>query len=80
MQAQVLNLLMDVRIQLGLTLIMVSHDLGVASRLYKDVIVMKKGIIVEMGRTSEVLANPQHPYTASLVTAARMVSLAQPGG
>lgn len=71
---------MDVQIQLGLTLIMVSHDLGVASRVCDDAIVMKKGIIVEMGRTSEVLANPQDPYTASLVTATRMVSLAQPGG
>ena len=74
-QAQVLNLLMDVRAQLGLTLVMVSHDLGVVSRLCEDVIVLKNGVIVEAGRTAEVLADPQHPYTASLVTAARTVSL-----
>lgn len=74
-QAQVLNLLMDVRAQLGLTLVMVSHDLGVVSRLCEHVIVLKNGVIVEAGRTSEVLANPSDPYTASLVTAARAVSL-----
>ena len=74
-QAQVLNLLMDVRSQLGLTLVMVSHDLGVVSRLCEEVIVLQHGVIVEAGRTSEVLADPQNPYTASLVTAARAVSL-----
>ena len=74
-QGQVLNLLMDVRSQLGLTLVMVSHDLGVVSRLCENVIVLKNGVIVEAGRTSNVLANPQDPYTVSLVTAARTVSL-----
>ena len=74
-QAQVLNLLMDVRAQLGLTLVMVSHDLGVVARLCEDVIVLKNGVIVEAGRTASVFANPADPYTASLVTAARMVSL-----
>jgi ABC-type glutathione transport system ATPase component len=77
-QAQVLNLLMDVRSQFGLTLVMVSHDLGVVSRLCEEVIVMKDGLIIEAGRTSEVLANPQTAYTESLVTAARTVSLAAP--
>ena len=74
-QAQVLNLLMDVRAQLGLTLVMVSHDLGVVSRLCEDVIVLRHGVIVEHGRTADVLAAPQHPYTAALVQAARTVSL-----
>jgi ABC-type dipeptide/oligopeptide/nickel transport system ATPase subunit len=74
-QAQVLNLLMDVRAQLGLTLVMVSHDLGVVSRLCEEVIVLKDGVVVEAGRTADVLANPRDPYTAALVTAARTVSL-----
>ena len=74
-QAQVLNLLMDVRSQLGLTLVMVSHDLGVVSRLCEEVIVLKKGVIVAAGRTSEVFAAPPDRYTASLVTAARAASL-----
>lgn len=56
-QAQVLNLLMDVRSQLGLTRVMVSHDLAVVS-LCEQVIVMQDGFIVETGRTSDVLANP----------------------
>ncbi len=76
-QAQVLNLLMDVRADLGLSLVMVSHDLGVVSRLCEEVIVMKDGAIVETGRTSEVLANPKTAYTSALVDAARTVSLAQ---
>jgi ABC-type glutathione transport system ATPase component len=74
-QAQVLNLLMDVRAQLGLTLVMVSHDLGIVSRLCEDVIVLKDGEIVESGKAADVLAAPQHPYTAALVQAARTVSL-----
>lgn len=74
-QAQVLNLLMDVRSQLGLTLVMVSHDLGVVSRLCEEVVVLRKGVIVAAGRTSAVFADPPDPYTASLVTAARSASL-----
>jgi ABC-type microcin C transport system duplicated ATPase subunit YejF len=57
---------------------MVSHDLGVVSRLCEEVVVMKDGLIVEAGRTSEVLANPKTAYTESLVTAARTVSLNAP--
>lgn len=74
-QAQVLNLLMDVRAQLGLTLVMVSHDLGVVSRLCEEVIVLRSGVIVAAGRTSAVFADPPDPYTAALVTAARAASL-----
>ncbi len=75
-QAQVLNLLMDVRAELGLTLVMVSHDLGVVSRLCDRVVVLRRGVIVEAGLTHEVLANPQDEYTTSLIAAARSVSLA----
>jgi ABC-type glutathione transport system ATPase component len=74
-QAQVLNLLMDLRAELGLTLVMVSHDLAVISRICEQVIVMKDGHIVEAGPMTEVLSNPSDPYTASLVESARTVSL-----
>ena len=74
-QAQVLNLLMDIRKQLGLTLVVVSHDLAVISRICEDVIVMRDGEIVESGRMTQVLSNPADPYTAALVEAARTVSL-----
>lgn len=74
-QAQVLNLLMDLRDQLGLTLVMVSHDLGVVSRMCEVIIVMRHGRIVEAGRTDAVLARPESDYTAALLKAARAASL-----
>lgn len=78
-QAQVLNLLMDLRDQLGLTLVMVSHDLGVVSRMCEEIIVMRHGRIVEAGRTDQVLTNPQSPYTTALLAAARAASLERVG-
>jgi ABC-type glutathione transport system ATPase component len=74
-QAQVLNLLMRLRAELGLTLVMVSHDLAVISRICEEVIVMKDGRIVESGPMTEVLSHPSDPYTAALVQSARSVSL-----
>lgn len=74
-QAQVLNLLMDLRDELGLTLVMVSHDLGVVSRMCEDIIVMRDGRIVESGRTDTVLTRPESAYTAALLSAARLASL-----
>ena len=74
-QAQVLNLLMDLRDQMGLTLVMVSHDLGVVSRMCEHIIVMRHGRVVESGRTSDVLSRPESDYTATLLKAARAASL-----
>jgi len=74
-QAQVLNLLMDLRDELGLTLVMVSHDLGVVSRMCEEIIVMRHGRIVESGRTDAVLTRPESAYTAALLAAARVTSL-----
>jgi ABC-type glutathione transport system ATPase component len=76
-QAQVLNLLMDLRDELGLTLVMVSHDLSVVSRMCEEIIVMRDGRIVEAGRTEAVLKHPESAYTAALLEAARVVSLEQ---
>jgi ABC-type glutathione transport system ATPase component len=74
-QAQVLNLLMDLRDELGLTLVMVSHDLSVVSRMCEEIIVMRNGRIVEMGPTDVVLTRPESSYTAALLAAARAASL-----
>ena len=74
-QAQVLNLLMDIRAQLGLTLVMISHDLAVISRTCEQIIVMKDGRIIEAGPMTEILSRSSDPYTTSLVQSARMVSL-----
>ena len=67
-QAQILNLLGRLRDTLGLTMLLVSHDLAVVSRISDRVAVMYAGKIVEMGPGHEVLRGPAHPYTKSLVS------------
>ena len=74
-QAQVLNLLIELRRTLGLTLVVVSHDLALVSRICDQVAVMLEGSIVEAGPTAEVLRHPATAYTAELLAAAKMVSL-----
>ncbi|MFJ3794107.1 ABC transporter ATP-binding protein [Kitasatospora sp. NPDC090091] len=66
-QAQILNLLADIREQTGVGYLFITHDLGVVRCVTDDVIVMRHGRIVESGRTAEVLARPQHPYTRLLL-------------
>ncbi len=69
-QAVVLNLLADLRTQLGMSYLFVSHDLHVVRLLCDHVIVMKDGNIVEQGPTQHVMVNPEHEYTKVLLTAA----------
>ncbi|MFB9776252.1 dipeptide ABC transporter ATP-binding protein [Brevibacterium otitidis] len=68
-RAQVLNLLTDLVDDYELTLVFVSHDLGVVRHLCSDVVVMKDGRIVEAGDVDSIYDHPQHEYTASLVAA-----------
>jgi peptide/nickel transport system ATP-binding protein len=68
-RAQVLNLLSDLRRDLGLTLMFISHDLGVIEYLCETVGVMYLGTMVEYGPTSAVFARPAHPYTRALLAA-----------
>jgi oligopeptide/dipeptide ABC transporter ATP-binding protein len=68
-QAQILNLLLDLTEHLGLTMIFISHQLSVIASVADDVAVMYLGRIVEHGPVAEVFANPQHPYTAALLAA-----------
>ncbi|MCX0277733.1 ABC transporter ATP-binding protein [Nocardia zapadnayensis] len=68
-RAQVLNLLTDLVEEYALTLVFVSHDLGVVRHLCSDVAVMRGGEIVESGPVEEIYTDPQHPYTADLVAA-----------
>src|SRR5580693_9249794 len=65
-QAQVLNLLADIRDSTGVSFILISHDLAVVRQLTDDVIVLHRGVVVERGRTASVLDDPQHDYTKRL--------------
>ena len=66
-QAQVLSLLRSLRQKLELSMLFISHDLGVVARLCDRVLVMKDGRIVEQGEIGSVFQNPQHPYTQRLL-------------
>jgi peptide/nickel transport system ATP-binding protein len=74
-QAQVLNLLLDIRNDLGCAILFISHDLGVVNVMCDRVLVMKQGEIVEGGPTRQILDRPEHAYTAALVGVASQSSL-----
>lgn len=74
LRAEIMELLDSLRAQLGLTYVMVSHDLPLVHRYADRVAVMRHGRIVEQGAVSEVLGAPQHPYTQRLIAAVRPVS------
>jgi ABC-type oligopeptide transport system ATPase subunit len=65
-QAQVLNLLADIRDQTQVSYILISHDLAVVRQLTDDTLVLHRGTVVERGPTAQVLDNPQHPCTQML--------------
>jgi microcin C transport system ATP-binding protein len=68
-QAQILDLLANLKKAEGLSLLFITHDLGIVRRIADRVCVMQGGEIVEQGRTAEIFANPQHPYTQKLLAA-----------
>ncbi len=70
-QAQVLNLLADLRERRGLAYLFISHDLAVVRHIAERTVVMYQGRVVEHGPTESVLRHPKHPYTAQLIAAAK---------
>jgi ABC-type oligopeptide transport system ATPase subunit len=68
-QAQIINLLTDLQEEFGLSYLFISHDMAVIQHVCKRIAVMYKGKIVETGSRDEILTNPQHKYTQSLLSA-----------
>ena len=69
-QAQILNLLMDLQEDLGLGMVFISHDLAVVASVCDRVLVLQHGQTLESGEAADVLRAPGHPYTKTLLTAA----------
>lgn len=66
-QKQILDLLRDLRDQRGMSILFITHDLGVIGEIADDVAVMFRGRLVEQGPVEQIFANPQHPYTKGLL-------------
>jgi peptide/nickel transport system ATP-binding protein len=66
-QKAILGLLKSLQEKYGMSLIFISHDLGVIAEVADHVVVMKQGVIVEQGKVADIFANPQHPYTQGLL-------------
>lgn len=66
-QAEILDLLMELQRQMGMAIILISHDLRLVKRYSHQVCVMQRGVIIERGNTQEVFNNPQHEYTKELL-------------
>jgi ABC-type microcin C transport system duplicated ATPase subunit YejF len=68
-QAQILNLLSDIRAQRPVSYLFITHDLAVVNQIADRVIVMEQGLVVEEGQTAQVLEQPSHEYTRALIAA-----------
>jgi len=74
-QAQILNMLMDLQDEMGLTYMFITHDLSVVKHISDDIAVMYLGQCVEKAPSKELFANPRHPYTKALLSAIPIPSL-----
>ena len=68
-QAQVLNLMMDLQDRYGLSYLLVSHDLAVVNLMCDDVLVLQSGQVLEQGAATQIFQHPAHPYTRMLISA-----------
>ena len=67
-QAQIIDLLRDLREKLGMSIVLITHNFGIVKDFADDVFIMYKGNIVERGKVDEVLSNPRHDYTKALIS------------
>lgn len=74
-QAQVLNLMMDLQQEFGLSYVFISHDLSVVEHIADDVMVMYLGKVVEQGSCEQLFSNPKHPYTMALLSSTPQLSV-----
>ncbi|HUP32231.1 MAG TPA: ABC transporter ATP-binding protein [Gaiellaceae bacterium] len=74
-QAQILELMKELRERLGMSILLITHDLGVVAEMVDEVAVMYAGRIVERGPVADVFANPQHPYTEALLRSIPIVGM-----
>ncbi|MCM3364470.1 ABC transporter ATP-binding protein [Niallia sp. Sow4_A1] len=68
-QAQILNLFKQIQAEYGMSIVLVTHDIGVAAEMADDIAVMYAGKIVEYGKAKQVISRPNHPYTKGLIAA-----------
>tara|TARA_B100000945_G_scaffold321563_1_gene337002 strand:+ start:5540 stop:7138 length:1599 start_codon:yes stop_codon:yes gene_type:complete len=66
-QAQILDLMTKLKNEVGMSILFITHDLGLIERFSDTITVMEKGLVVEQGVTKEIFSNPQHPYTKKLI-------------
>ena len=66
-QAQIMELLQALQRDLGLSILLITHDLGIVAEMCRNMVVMYAGRIVESGPSAEIFASPRHPYTAGLI-------------
>jgi oligopeptide/dipeptide ABC transporter ATP-binding protein len=76
-QAQILELLKEIRTNLKMAIVLITHDLGVVAEMADDVAVMYAGRIVEFGPVAQVLSSPQHPYTEALLHSIPVLGMTQ---
>src|SRR5215212_5798498 len=76
-QAQILDLMIGLQDRLGMSILLITHDLGVVAETCDDVVVMYAGRVVERGPAAEVFGSPQHPYTEALLQSIPMLGMTQ---
>jgi peptide/nickel transport system ATP-binding protein len=78
-QAEILDLMRNLRDQLNSAVILITHDMGVVADLADRIIVMRKGLIVESGTAQQIFSDPQHPYTQELLAAVPHLGVGEGG-